>query len=183
MEVGKQGIASPRVVVTVTVALLFLMISGVSSVRYIVGKDLGWTTNVNYTVWAENKHFYVGDWLFFVYDRNMMSVLEVNKTAYDQCIETDPIHNWTTGHGRDVAPLNETKQYYFISGKGFCFGGMKLSVLVENPPPPPTASPTTMNEKSGSAPSSFSRYRAHHHIVLPAAFAIAALWDSFLRFW
>ncbi|XP_042498457.1 lamin-like protein [Macadamia integrifolia] len=181
MELGKQGIASPRVVVMVTMVLLLVMISGVSSVRYIVGKDFGWAVNVNYTTWAQDKHFYLGDWLFFVYDRNTISVLEVNKTAYDQCIESDLIHNWTTGHGRDVTPLNETKRYYFISGKGFCFSGVKLSVLVENPPPPPSSTPP-LKQTSGSASSTLSSNRGHYHIVLPAAFAIAALWDSFLRF-
>ncbi|KAJ4975013.1 hypothetical protein NE237_008187 [Protea cynaroides] len=177
MEVGKRGIASAKVVVMITMVSLLVMISGVSSVRYIVGKDLGWSTNVNYTVWAQNKHFYVGDWLFFVYDRHTTSVLEVNQTAYDKCIDTNPIHNWTTGHGRDVAPLNESRQYYFISGNGFCFSGLKLSVFVANLPPPPTESP--LNETSGSPPF-FSGYR--DRIVLPAAFVIAALWDSFLLF-
>ncbi|XP_043723537.1 lamin-like protein [Telopea speciosissima] len=178
MEAGGRSIASPRAVLMLTVAVLLVMISGVSSTRFIVGGNMGWTTNVNYTVWAKGKHFYLQDWLFFVYDRNQMNVLEVNKTGYDQCIEDHPIHNWTTGAGRDVVPLNVTKRYYFISGKGFCYGGMKISVLVENAPPPPSASP--LNEKSGSPPS-FSSYRGH--IVLPAAFAIAAVWDSFLRFW
>ncbi|XP_042519351.1 lamin-like protein [Macadamia integrifolia] len=177
MAVVGRGIASPGVVLTLTVAVLLVMISRVSSTRYIVGSNMGWTSNVNYTNWAKGKHFYLGDWLFFVYDRNQMNVLEVNKTNYDQCIETHPIHNWTTGAGRDVVPLNVTKRYYFISGKGFCFGGMKISVLVENLPPPPTAS---LNEKSGSPPT-FCSYRGH--IVLPAAFAIAAVWNSFLRFW
>ncbi|KAJ4961783.1 hypothetical protein NE237_021693 [Protea cynaroides] len=177
MEVGERGIGSATVVLTLTLAMLLMMISSVSSTRYIVGGNMGWTTNVNYTVWAKGKHFYLDDWLFFVYDRNMMNILEVNKTAYDQCIETHPLHNWTTGAGRDVVPLNVTRRYYFISGKGFCYGGMKLSVEVEKLPPPPSS---PLNEKSKSSPS-LSSYRGR--IVLPAVFAIAVVWDSFLRFW
>lgn len=105
-----------------------------------------------------------------------MNILEVNKTDYESCNSDHPLHNWTRGAGRDVVPLNVTRNYYFISGKGFCYGGMKLAVHVENPPPPPTASP--LDEKSGSPSSIFrSQY------VLPTVFAIGALWDAFVRFW
>ncbi|KAE8697476.1 Lamin-like protein [Hibiscus syriacus] len=107
-----------------------------------------------------------------------MNVLEVNKTDYESCNSDHPLHNWTTGAGRDVVPLNVTRHYYFISGKGFCYGGMKLAVRVENLPPPPKAAP--LNEKSDSSPSTVF-YRGQ--LVLPAAFAIAALWDAFVRIW
>ncbi|XVE68208.1 hypothetical protein DITRI_Ditri09bG0050000 [Diplodiscus trichospermus] len=163
------------VVATMALALM-VMVPEADATRYIVGGNMGWTNNVNYTVWAQSKHFYNGDWLFFVYDRNQMNVLEVNKTDYESCNADHPLHNWTTGAGRDVVPLNVTRHYYFISGKGFCYGGMKLAVRVENPPPPPTSSP--LNEKSGS-PSSI--YRGQ--IVLPAVLAIGALWDAFVRVW
>lgn len=124
---------------------------------------------------------YIATWLLrfspvFVYDRNQMNVLEVNKTDYESCNSDHPLHNWTTGAGRDVVPLNVTRHYYFISGKGFCYGGMKLAVRVENPPPPPSASP--IKEKSGT-PSTL--YRGQ--LVLPAVFAIGAVWDAFVRFW
>lgn len=46
-----------------TCAVLLMMPSEVSAVRYIVGGNMGWTSNVNYTVWAQGKHFYLGDWL------------------------------------------------------------------------------------------------------------------------
>ncbi|XP_021297628.1 lamin-like protein [Herrania umbratica] len=164
------------VVVAAVAFALVVMVPQADATRYIVGVNMGWTTNVNYTIWAQGKHFYNGDWLFFVYDRNQMNVLEVNKTDYESCNSDHPLHNWTTGAGRDVVPLNVTRHYYFISGKGFCYGGMKLAVLVENPPPPPTSSP--LNEKSGS-PSSIYRGR----IVLPAVVAIGALWDAFVRVW
>ncbi|GFS32459.1 early nodulin-like protein 19 [Actinidia rufa] len=114
------------------------------------GRD-GWTKDVNYTEWAIHQRLYVGDWLFFVYDRNQMNVLEVNKTDYENCISDHPLHNWTTGAGRDV-----------------------VAVLVENPPPPPAASPVT-----DGAPT----LNLEGHIVIPAVFAIAAVWNSFFRFW
>ncbi|PWA76281.1 lamin-like protein [Artemisia annua] len=76
------------------------------------------------------------------------------------------------GVGWDVVPLNTTRHRYFVSGKAFCYGGMKLFVQVEKPPPPPRAAPV----KSGAPRTS---YRTT--FVLPLAFAIGAVWDSFLR--
>ncbi|KAF5725383.1 lamin-like protein [Tripterygium wilfordii] len=110
----------------------------------------------------------------FVYDRNQMDVLEVNKTDYDACNADHPLHNYTTGAGRDVVHLNVTRHYYFISGKGFCFSGMKLAIRVQNLPPPPTAAPS-----KSDAPGGFT-YRGHY--VLPVVFAIGALWDAFIHF-
>ncbi|CAO2820566.1 unnamed protein product [Amaranthus hypochondriacus] len=153
-------------------ALVMVMVPQVFGKRYIVGGNKGWSPNVNYTVWASDKHFYFGDWLFFVYDRNQNNVLEVNKTNYENCNTDHPLKNWTTGAGRDVVPLNETRHRYFVSGGGFCFGGMKLSVRTEKPPPPPKSAPI---KNAAANPS----YRSH--LVLPLAFAIGAVWDSFLR--
>lgn len=56
--------AWPTAAVALTVALLLLMVPEASSVRYIVGTGLGgWAPNINYTIWAQDKHFYNGDWL------------------------------------------------------------------------------------------------------------------------
>ncbi|KAM7520695.1 hypothetical protein LguiB_019657 [Lonicera macranthoides] len=140
MEGLTNGITWPTAVVVIMCAAL-ITFPEVSSTRFTVGANMGWNSNVNYTIWAKGKHFYNGDWLFFVYDRHQMNVLEVNKTDYETCNSDNPIHNWTTGAGRDVVPLNVTRPYYFISGKGFCHGGMKVAIYVENPPPPPSSAP------------------------------------------
>lgn len=42
---------------------LMVMVPQVSAKRWIVGSSMGWTSNVNYTIWAQDKHFYNGDWL------------------------------------------------------------------------------------------------------------------------
>ncbi|CAA3011043.1 lamin-like protein isoform X1 [Olea europaea var. sylvestris] len=173
MEGLSRSIGWSAAAFVLTCAVLVMMPAEVSAVRYIVGANMGWNSNVNYTIWAQGKHFYLGDWLFFVYDRNQMNVLEVNKTDYENCTSDHPIHNWTTGAGRDVVPLNVTKTYYFISGKGFCYGGMKVAIHVEKLPPPPSSLP----ERSGS-PGLLSTFRGQ--IFVPTLFAIAAVWDSFL---
>lgn len=112
----------------------------------------------------------------FVYDRNQQNILEVNKTDYEACNSDHPLHNWTTGAGRDVVPLNVTRRYYFLSGKGFCYSGMKMAIQVEKLPPPPSAAPV---KSKGSAPLT-PVFRSQ--FVLPAIFAIGAVWDALLRF-
>jgi hypothetical protein len=47
-------------------------------------------------------------------------------------LETQIIQFTTTGAGRDVVPLNVTRNYYFISGKGFCRHGMKIVIHDKN---------------------------------------------------
>ncbi|CAI9109766.1 OLC1v1009661C1 [Oldenlandia corymbosa var. corymbosa] len=164
----------PTAALALTAAVLLIMVPEVASVRYIVGSGLGgWAPNINYTIWARDKHFYNGDWLFFVYDRNQQNVLEVNKTDYENCNSDHPLHNWTTGAGRDVVPLNVTRTYYFISGKGFCYSGMKFEVHVEKAPPPPSASP-----KKSASSSLLSSFKGQ--IMVPTLFAVAAVWDAFL---
>ncbi|KAI3500714.1 hypothetical protein L1887_36539 [Cichorium endivia] len=153
-------------------ATLLVMLPEVSAKRFIVGGSMGWTSNVNYTLWAGNQTFYLGDWLFFVYDRNQNDILEVNKTNYETCNAEHPVHNYTTGAGRDVVELNVTHDRYFISSKGSCYGGMKLHVHLTALPPPPRAAAV----KSHS--SRFTALRSQ--IAIPAIVAIAAVWDSLI---
>lgn len=77
----------------------------------------------------------------FGYERHIYNVLEVNKTSYENCIDTDPIKNVSRGGGRDVFQLQEEKTYYFLSGGGFCWHGMKVAIDVTEyvaPAPEPT---------------------------------------------
>ncbi|KAL8231490.1 hypothetical protein R6Q57_001268 [Mikania cordata] len=152
---------------------LIMMVPEVSGKRLIVGGSMGWTSNVNYTLWAGNQTFFFGDWLFFVYDRNQNDVIEVNKTNYETCSAENPVHNYTTGAGRDIVELNVTHDRYFISSKGSCYSGMKLQVHLAPLPPPPRAAPA----KSKS--SRFTIFRSQ--LVIPAAVTIATIWDSLLH--
>ncbi|XP_027359295.1 lamin-like protein [Abrus precatorius] len=172
---GMKRVLSPPMLLLFLGFIVLIMLPQTSATRWTVGGSNFWNTNFNYTTWVKDKHFYIGDWLYFVYDRNQMNVLEVNKTDYESCNSDHPLHNWTTGAGRDVVPLNVTRDYYFISGKGFCFGGMKIAVHVEKIPPPPKASPI----KAG-APTLSSR---GHILLMPVVFAIGAAWDAFIHFW
>lgn len=42
---------------------LLVMLPETSATRFMVGGNMGWNTNFNYTTWAKEKHFYNGDWL------------------------------------------------------------------------------------------------------------------------
>ncbi|OMO67516.1 Plastocyanin-like protein [Corchorus capsularis] len=101
------------------------------------GGRFTWKPNVNFTEWAIHEQFYVGDWLYFGFDKQLYSVLQVNKTSYYKCIEGNFINNITRG-GRDVFNLTEAKPYYFISGRGYCFKGMKVAINVQEYSPPTT---------------------------------------------
>ncbi|KAK9939376.1 hypothetical protein M0R45_016072 [Rubus argutus] len=98
------------------------------------GGRFTWDSNINFTDWSRNEHFYVGDWLYFGFDKHIYNVLEVNQTSYENCIDKDYIYNVTRG-GRDVINLTEAKTYYFLSGRGYCYKGMKVAVCVQQIPP------------------------------------------------
>ncbi|KAG5527589.1 hypothetical protein RHGRI_028489 [Rhododendron griersonianum] len=109
-----------------------------------VGGKKGWTTGVNYTEWAAQQRLYAGDWLLFRFDKHYYSVLEVNETSYQLCNDQNFITNITRG-GRDVFNLTQARPYYFLSGGGYCFQGMKLAINVEVYVPAPLAPPPSKN--------------------------------------
>ncbi|KAI9402095.1 hypothetical protein POPTR_001G219800v4 [Populus trichocarpa] len=100
------------------------------------GGKYTWAPNMNFTAWAMHEEFYVGDWLYFGFDKTRYSVLEVNKINYNNCNDKNCIANITRG-GRDVFNLTEARPYYFLSGRGYCFKGMKVAVHAQYPPPDP----------------------------------------------
>ncbi|XP_042499270.1 lamin-like protein [Macadamia integrifolia] len=150
--------------------LALLCAGSVSGERIIVGGKQAWNPNVNYTEWSAKQHFYVGYWLYFVYDKRYYSVLEVNKTDCERCSTDHLIGNYTGGAGRDVVQLNESRPYYFISGGGHCWRNMKLSVVVEQNPPEPAPAPTN----NDSSPPSRSLLW-----ILATVVAVVALSSSF----
>ncbi|KAI3439514.1 Sacchrp_dh_NADP domain-containing protein [Psidium guajava] len=110
-----------------------------------VGGRSGWIEHANYTEWSSRERFSVGDWLYFVFNKQMYDVLEVNETSYEACNSQGFISNVTRG-GRDVFQLKEAKTYYFICSRGYCWGGMKLrvNIVVASPTPAPSPSGATL---------------------------------------
>ncbi|KAH0454929.1 hypothetical protein IEQ34_016853 [Dendrobium chrysotoxum] len=120
---------------------VLLLLSSASANKYNVGDEKGWNPGVNYTLWV-NKHrpFHVGDWLVFYYQSGMANVVQVDETAYDKCDASHPISNYSKGRSY-AFELNQTKRYYFICSYGYCYQGMKVSVLA-HPLPPPSPPPS-----------------------------------------
>ncbi|XVF05657.1 hypothetical protein REPUB_Repub05bG0191500 [Reevesia pubescens] len=120
------------------------------------GGRFTWRPHVNFTDWAIHEQFYVGDWLYFGFNKQLYNVLQVNKTSYDNCIDENFIKNITKG-GRDVFNLTEAKPYYFLSGRGYCFKGLKVAIIVQDFPPFPLSNgslPTILT--NGSLPTTIS---------------------------
>ncbi|XP_060194882.1 early nodulin-like protein 20 [Lycium barbarum] len=157
-----------ELLIMIRVIMLLGLINCAASGLDKVGGKYGWDQNVNYTDWAAHSHFYVGDWLYFVFDKHYYSVLEVNQTNYEQCIDRDFITNITRG-GRDVFQLTHARPYYFISSGGYCFHGMKLAINVEEPLPasPP---PSFSSAKTNASPPQIRK-----HFTAPVLFVISTL--------
>ena len=49
--------------ITLAIVAIIVLPTVVMATDHIVGDDKGWTTNVNYTDWAKDKVFHVGDTL------------------------------------------------------------------------------------------------------------------------
>ncbi|VVA38433.1 PREDICTED: lamin [Prunus dulcis] len=133
--------------------LLFIsslaVLTPILATDHIVGANRGWNPGINYTLWANNQTFYVGDLISFRYPKNQYNVFEVNQTGYDNCTLDSAVGNWSSG--KDFIPLNHAKRYYFICGNGQCYNGMKVSVVVHPLPSPPKAAPGAHNSSSESA--------------------------------
>ncbi|KAG6413265.1 hypothetical protein SASPL_125973 [Salvia splendens] len=119
-------------------AVVLLLVSSCAATDHIVGANKGWNPGLNYTLWANNHTFYVGDLISFRYQKTQYNVFEVNQTGYDNCTTEGATGNWSSG--KDFILLDKAKRYYFICGNGGCFSGMKVSVLVHPLPPPPKSS-------------------------------------------
>ncbi|GJN17577.1 hypothetical protein PR202_gb04655 [Eleusine coracana subsp. coracana] len=115
--------------------------------KFTVGGSNHWAPNVNYTTWADQKQFHVGDWLDFKYQRDMYDVVQVSdEAAYKACNDSAAIVRYSRGTNF-AFELNHTGRYYFICSRGYCWNGMKVSVLVH---PAPAPSPAASHHASSS---------------------------------
>ncbi|EXB55138.1 Lamin-like protein [Morus notabilis] len=129
--------SSTSLVFSIVLISAVATLTPVFATDHIVGANKGWNPSINYTLWANNHTFYVGDLISFRYQKNQYNVFEVNQTGYDNCTTEGAVGNWSSG--KDFIPLNKAKRYYFICGNGQCFNGMKVTVQVHPLPSPPAA--------------------------------------------
>lgn len=83
------------------------------------------------------------------------------------------IKNITKG-GRDVFQVIEAKKYYFINGGGYCLGGMKVAINVENlhPSPSPSLLTGVKQNKNGSP----SKFGGHVVTVMAVLTGVLLAW-------
>ncbi|KAK9922952.1 hypothetical protein M0R45_031389 [Rubus argutus] len=149
MSISSMSKNSTHLILSLLFISGFAVITPILATDHIVGANRGWNPGINYTLWANNHTFYVGDFISFRYQKNQYNVFEVNQTGYDNCTLDSAVGNWSSG--KDFILLNDSKRYYFICGNGQCFSGMKVSIMVHPLASPPTASVTTKNSSSDSA--------------------------------
>ncbi|PUZ54645.1 hypothetical protein GQ55_5G148300 [Panicum hallii var. hallii] len=159
---------SPRLL---AVLLLFASAAAPSvAVKLVVGGGKHWAPNVNYTDWADGHEFHVGDWLEFDYEKDRYDVVQVNETAYKTCDGSSPILSYSRGRNF-VFRLNTTGRFYFICSRGYCWNGMKVSVLVRPAPPPPAVAPSSSRASRARAAGGVWRWAALTALVGVAVLA------------
>ncbi|KAE8783898.1 Blue copper protein [Hordeum vulgare] len=114
---------------------------------YTVGDSSGWASGVDYSTWASDKTFIVGDTLVFQYGASH-NVAEVGSSDYSACSATNSIQSYSDQDTKITLTKPGTR--YFICGvSGHCAGGMKLAVKVAPAAattPTPATSPSTPSE-------------------------------------
>ncbi|VAI47614.1 unnamed protein product [Triticum turgidum subsp. durum] len=117
--------------------LLLAAVAPAYATDYTVGDSPGWASGVDYSTWASDKTFTVGDTLVFQYGASH-NVAEVGSSDYSACSATNSIQSFSDQDTKITLTKPGTR--YFICGvSGHCSGGMKLAVKVA---PAATATPT-----------------------------------------
>ncbi|XP_057437744.1 blue copper protein 1a-like [Lotus japonicus] len=122
-------------------AVSMILVSSVAmATDHIVGDDDGWTLDFDYTQWAQDRVFRVGDNLVFIYDNISHNVFKVNGTMFKDC--TNPPANEALSSGHDIIPLKTGGRKWYICGvDDHCAREMKLVINVQgegSPSPAPS---------------------------------------------
>ncbi|CAN8268480.1 unnamed protein product [Cochlearia groenlandica] len=106
--------------------------TGPSGKLYKVGDSRGWSVynSFYYNKWSEKREFYMGDTLFFQYNKALHDVEEItNEDEFKSCQPNSTIAVYKTGH--DLVKLTKPGVHYFVSMKtGLCIAGTKVRVTV-----------------------------------------------------
>ncbi|KAM0823300.1 hypothetical protein ACQ4PT_070950 [Festuca glaucescens] len=96
------------------------------AVDYTVGDSSGWTGGVDYSTWASDKTFNVGDTLVFQYGASH-NVAEVGSADYSACSATNSIQSYSDQDSK-IKLTKPGTRYFICAAAGHCAGGMKLAV-------------------------------------------------------
>ncbi|GKE10707.1 putative cupredoxin, partial [Tanacetum coccineum] len=78
-----------HMVVVLSISVVVMLPASTMAAKYVVGGDSGWTTDYNYTAWAQGKVFYVGDKLVFNYPKDVHDVYKVDAASFASCTVTN----------------------------------------------------------------------------------------------
>ncbi|XVE77008.1 hypothetical protein DITRI_Ditri13aG0027400 [Diplodiscus trichospermus] len=167
---------------TVIILLITTVATATGYTNHTVGGDAGWffnsssnTSAVDYSSWAANQTFNLGDYLIFGTSTNQTVIQTYNETTYRSCTmddasDTDTFQynggNTNFDQSLTIAvPLTiEGKNYYFSDADDGvqCQGGMAFEILVKHgnglppslnqPPPPPYIEPPPSGDSAQSPP-------------------------------
>jgi hypothetical protein len=106
----------------------------------------------------------------FVYQKDMYDVVQVSdEAAYAACNDSAAVLRYSKGTNY-VFQLNCTGRFYFICSRGYCWNGMKVSVLVlPASAQPPVTPPSHHASRAFSSPT-----RAEAGVLLAALAALMA---------
>ncbi|WCJ24784.1 Blue copper protein [Euphorbia peplus] len=110
---------------------------------YTVGESSGWAMGVDYTTWASDKTFNVGDSLVFNYGGGH-TVDEVSAGDYSTCTVGNSITSDSSG-ATSIALKTPGTHYFVCAAIGHCGNGMKLALNVK------AASAASAGSGSGTA--------------------------------
>ncbi|XP_057740893.1 blue copper protein 1a-like [Arachis stenosperma] len=129
--------ASSSARLALIVVSMVLLWSVGTATDYVVGDDKGWSLDFNYTQWAHDKDFHVGDRLVFKYDQKKHNVFKVNGTLFNSCTVPNDTEPFSSGH--DFIPLETEGRKWYICGKSdHCVNRqMKLLIQVGSAAPAP----------------------------------------------
>ncbi|KAL3648946.1 hypothetical protein CASFOL_005349 [Castilleja foliolosa] len=137
---------------------LFLEVQQINGKVYKVGDSAGWTTigNVNYTAWAYNNTFQLGDVIVFEYNPQFHNVMQVRHAEYRSCNVSSPIVTYSTGN--DNISIQTGGHHFFVCGvPGHCQSGQRVDINVRAAAatPPATINPpgATITPSTVPAPS------------------------------
>ncbi|CAJ2672786.1 unnamed protein product [Trifolium pratense] len=122
--------ASSRLIL---LAISMVLLSSIAmATDYVVGDEKGWTVDFNYTQWAQDKVFRVGDNLVFNYDSSKHNVFKVNGTLFKSC--TFPPQNEALTTGKDVIALKTDGNKWYVCGKANHCAARQMKLVINVAP-------------------------------------------------
>ncbi|KAL5720620.1 hypothetical protein ACHQM5_013271 [Ranunculus cassubicifolius] len=129
----------------ITLAIFAVVLPTIAlATEYTVGDSSGWTTGFNYSTWAKDKEFKVGDTLVFNYPVGAHNVFKVNGTAFKDCAIPPSNEALTTGNDK-ITLATPGNKWYFCGVAKHCLGGQKLVITVSPGIDAPAPAPNSAN--------------------------------------